>query len=384
MNIQANLGSKKIAVLGPAYPYRGGIASFSERLATTLTEQGHRANLYTFTFQYPNWIFPGSTQYSQDPPPHLPIKRLFHSMNPLNWVMAGRQLQKARYNLAIWQFWMPYLAPCMGTINHLIARNNHTRLVGILHNLHPHEPRPGDALFTRYFINSCHAFVTLSGSVKQELADFAPGKKALFVPHPVYDNFGEKVTKTEARQRLNLLPDARVVLFFGLVRPYKGLDLLLHALAHPKLNGQQITLLIAGEFYEDYRQYQNLISQLNLTDQTIIVPHFIANDEVKYYFCAADIIAQPYRSGTQSGISQMAYQFERPMLVTDVGGLAEIVPHGKVGYVVPPENPDAIANALFDFYQNNREASFAHETALQKHRFSWEAMAQAVLQVANC
>ncbi len=373
---------KKVFILGPAYPYRGGIASFSERLAQTFTNLQHPAEIFTFTLQYPGFIFPGKTQYSNDPPPEIKITRLFHSMNPLNWVRAGLHIKALKPDLVVWQFWMPYLAPCMGTVNRLIAQNGHTQIVGILHNLYPHEARPGDKLFTRYFVNSCHAFIALSDSVRKELADFSGNQKALFIPHPVYDNFGEKVEKSIARKHLGLSENKNIILFFGLVRHYKGLDILLRAMSDSRLTQQhEILLLIAGEFYDDINDYQTLIAELNLGASVQIKAEFIANDEVKYYFCAADIVVQPYRSGTQSGISQMAYQFERPMLVTDVGGLAEIVPNGEVGYVVPPENPQAIANALDNFYTHQREEEFSKGTAENKKRFSWEAMAEGILDL---
>lgn len=375
--------SKNILILGPAYPYRGGIASFSERLAQTYITQGHRVHIYTFTLQYPNWLFPGSTQFSQDAAPNLPITRLFNAINPVNWWLAGKKLQKLQPDVVVWQYWLPYLAPCMGTVNRLIAKNKHTRIVGLVHNLNPHEKRPADALLSGYFIRSCHGFVTLSQSVQQELQAVSGNKPVLFIPHPVYDNFGEKVTKEVARRYLGLPDGKKIVLFFGIVRPYKGLDVLLRAMADTRLLAEDVHLLVAGEFYHNQDYYTQLIEQLNLQNRVTLTPVFIPNDAVKYYFCAADIVAQPYRTATQSGISQMAYQFERPMLVSKVGGLAEIVPDGKVGYVVKPENPAEIANALLDFYQNHRETAFAAETALQKNRFTWQAMADGILLAAD-
>lgn len=374
--------SKSVFILGPAYPYRGGIASFGERLAQTFLHESHRAHLYTFTLQYPDWLFPGSTQFSNDPPPNLPITRLFNSMNPVNWYRSGKLLQQLQPDVAVWQYWLPHLAPCMGTVNHILAKNNHTRIVGLIHNLTPHEKSPADRLLNRYFVQSCHGFVTLSGAVQEEVKWFNGSKPVLLIPHPVYDNFGEKVGKEESRRFLNIKPDAKLILFFGIIRPYKGLDVLLRAMSNDRVRQSGIQLLVAGEYYHNQSYYTQLINELQLQNSVTLHPQFIPNNEVKYYFCAADMVVQPYRTATQSGISQMAYQFERPMLVTDVGGLSEIVPHGEAGYVVKPESPEAIAAALLDFYDNRREAGFSAEAARQKSRFSWEAMASGILQAA--
>ncbi|QQS28156.1 MAG: glycosyltransferase [Sphingobacteriales bacterium] len=377
-------GGKKILVLGPAYPYRGGIATFSERLSETFAKSGHNSEIFTFTLQYPAFIFPGKTQYSNDPPPEIKIFRLFNSINPVNWIISGLKIKQLKPDLVIWQFWMPYLAPLMGTVNRLILRNRHTKIVGILHNLHPHEPRPFDRWFTRYFVRSCHAFVCLSDSVRKELLEFNRNSKAVFIPHPVYDNFGQIAEKRVARQYLGLSQTQNIALFFGLVRPYKGLDVLIKAMADPRLSqNHHLLLLIAGEFYEPIERFLEMIAALNLEQNVKIEPRFIASEEVKYYFCAANIIVQPYRTGTQSGITQMAYHFNRPMLVTDVGGLAEIVPHNIAGYVVPPENPAAIADALDDFFTHQREEEFSKGTAQNKHRFSWKAMTNGILELTN-
>ncbi|OWY22515.1 glycosyl transferase family 1 [Sphingobacteriales bacterium UPWRP_1] len=381
-NQNAASGHKSVFILGPAYPYRGGIASFGERLAQAFLHLEHRVHLFTFTLQYPGLFFPGSTQFSSDLPPNLPITRLFNSINPANWYQSGKLLRQLKPDVVVWQYWLPYLAPCMGTVNRILAQNNHTRIVGLIHNLAPHEKSPADRLLNRYFVQSCHGFVTLSGAVQEEVKWFNGSKPVLFIPHPVYDNFGEKVDKEEARRFLNIPPDAKLVLFFGIIRPYKGLDVLLRAVANDRVRQSGIHLLVAGEYYHDQSYYTQLIADLQLQNTVTLHPQFIPNQEVKYYFCAADMVVQPYRTATQSGISQMAYQFERPMLVTDVGGLAEIVPHGEAGYVVKPESPEAIADALLDFYDNHREAGFSAAAARHKNRFTWDAMASGILQAA--
>lgn len=374
---------KKIYILGPAYPYRGGIAVFSEQLARTYLAEGHQLQLHTFKVQYPNFLFPGRTQFDTDGiAPNLPISRSINSINPINWWRVGNTIKKQRPDVLVWQYWLPFMAPCFGTINCLVRKNQHTKVIAVIHNAIPHEKRPFDQSFTRYFLQSCDGFVALSRSVLDDIGQFTDNTNKQFIPLPVSDNFGEKVAKALARKQLNIDPSDKLLLFFGLVRHYKGLDILLEALADPRVKEQGIKLLVAGEFYEDESKYQELIDNLGIRERLVLHPKFIPNDLVKHYFCAADMVVQPYRHATQSGISQMAYQFERPMLVTAVGGLPEIVPHNKVGYVLPPMQPQAIADAIINFYENEREATFAHAVAIEKQKFSWQAMGEGILQLA--
>jgi D-inositol-3-phosphate glycosyltransferase len=373
----------RITLIGPAYPYRGGIASFTERLALAFEQQGASVNICTFTLQYPNFLFPGSTQFSSDAAPAgLDIKRCISSVNPLSWWQVGRQLQQQRPDVLVTQFWLPFMAPALGSIHRLAHRNKHTRIVGITHNVLPHEKRVFDNQLTNYFVQSCDGFVAMSRSVLNDLAQFTSNTNKMFIPHPIYDNFGEKVAKTLARKQLGINENEKVILFFGLIRQYKGLDWLLEAMNNPQVRSLNIKLLVAGEYYESAELYEQLIAKYSLQDNVLLHTRFIPNDEVKYYFSAADMVVQPYRRATQSGISQMAYHFERPMLVTNVGGLPEIVPHNHVGYVTEP-NPTAIAAAIVSFYAQNREQEFAQNVAAQKHLFSWQAMTEGILQLAK-
>jgi len=233
----------------------------------------------------------------------------------------------------------------------------------------------------RYFVNSCDAFVAMSQSVMDDLGKFTNTERYKFLPHPIYDIFGEKITKLEARDFLHLKAEARYILFFGFIRKYKGLDLLLHAMADSRIRELNIKLIIAGEFYGNEAYYKEIIRENELEDELILKTYYIASEEVKHYFCAADIIVQPYKTATQSGITQIAYNFERPMLVTNTGGLAEIVPDNKVGYVTET-NATAIADALVDFYNNSREAEFSSNTIEEKKRFTWSAFARGVQELA--
>lgn len=369
----------KVILLGPAYPFRGGIANYTERLAKTFQEEGHSVRIHTFSLQYPNFLFPGKTQFSEDPAPaDLAITRSFSSVNPLSWLSSAKKIKAEEADLILVQYWLPFMGPCLGTIARNAKKGTATKVISIAHNIIPHEKRPGDFSLTKYFAGSCDGFLAMSRAVLKDIEQFTDNPHKIFYPHPIYDNYGEKMAKSDARKQLGIAEEEAIVLFFGLVRKYKGLDILLEAMADVRLRKRKVKLLIAGEYYDDPSTYNELIDRLGLSDSIIQKAEFIPNEEVKYYFCAADIVAQPYRHATQSGISQIAYNFERPMLVTNVGGLAEIVPDGKVGYVVD-KSPKAIADALVDFYENDKESEFANNLVIEKQRFSWEAMVEAIL-----
>ncbi len=370
---------KRIAIIGTTYPFRGGLAVFNERLAKELQDMGHEVDIYTFSLQYPNFLFPGETQYSSDPrPPDLHIKEAVNSVNPFNWVKVGHMLNEKEYDWVLFKFWLPFMGPCFGTIARLAKRNGKTQVVTILDNVIPHEKRIGDRAFTRYYISSSDAFIAMSRSVLEDLRQFTDTPRAQYIPHPIYDNFGELVSKEEARKWLGVTQEEKLLLFFGIIRKYKGLDLLIEAMADPRIRDQQIRLIVAGEYYADQSYYEDLIDQHQVRDSLILKPEFISNEEVKYYFCGADMVVQPYKTATQSGISQMAYHFERPMLVTKVGGLPEIVPDGVVGYVTEVD-VEAIVQAILNFYDENKEAAFTANVREEKKRFEWSVMAEGVI-----
>ena len=275
------------------------------------------------------------------------------------------------------------MGPALGTVARLVRGNGHTRVVAITDNVIPHEKRPGDQPLTRYFLSACDGFVTMSRSVLDDLRGLGFGSRpALYRPHPLYDNFGPMKPKAAALAALGLPAEFHYVLFFGFIRAYKGLDILLEAWADARLAALPVKLIVAGEFYEEAAPYEALIQQHQLERRIVRATDFIPNERVVDYFCAADLILQPYKNATQSGVSQIAYHFERPMLVTDVGGLAELIPNGVVGYVVPP-TPAAIADAVVDFYANSREEIFAAGVREQKKQFSWPVMVAALKEVAE-
>ncbi|HKM92714.1 MAG TPA: glycosyltransferase [Prolixibacteraceae bacterium] len=371
----------KIFIMGPAHPYRGGIAALNDRLSQQLIDEGHQVELISFRLQYPGFLFPGKTQYTTAPKPdRIVVRDLINSINPLNWLIIGCKLKREKPDLVIVRFWLPFMAPSTGTICKLIRRNKHTKIISIVDNLLPHEHRPGDKLFTKYFANAVDGFLAMSGSVYNDLDLFIGTKPKIFSPHPIYDHYGEKIEKEKAIAQLGLDPAFRYVLFFGFIRDYKGLDLLLHAMASETISTQNIKLLVAGEFYSNEKKYLDLIASLNLNDSTILHTDYIPEDKVNLYFCAADIIAQPYKSATQSGVTQIGYHFEKPMLVTNVGGLPEIIEDQKCGYVVDV-NSEAIANALHDFYQNKRESKMVAEVKKAKAKFEWDKLTKAIFEI---
>lgn len=373
----------KIIIAGTAYPYRGGLAAFNERLAHQFITEGHDVEIYTFTLQYPDFLFPGKTQYSDGPAPEgLRIVRKINSVNPFNWLRVGNEIRKKHPDLLIIKFWLPFMAPCLGTIARLARKNGHTRVVSILDNVIPHEKRIADKLFARYFIGSADGFIAMSDSVMHDVELFDRKKPKAFCPHPLYDHFGEKTGRQEAATHLGLDTGTRYMLFFGFIRDYKGLDLLMHALADKRFDKMNVRLIVAGEFYNNAEKYHKLEKELGLADKIIWRSDFIADDEVRYYFNAADIIVQPYKSATQSGVTQIAYHFEKPMLVTNVGGLAEIVPDGKVGYVTPVD-AQSIADALCDFFQNNKQDTFHAHIVEEKQKYAWNRMTQTITDVLH-
>lgn len=368
----------KIILIGSAHPYRGGLAAYNERLAEALQEAGHEVTIYTFTLQYPNFLFPGKTQFTTEAASaKITIKRKVNSINPLNWIIVGNEIKRLKPDILLIKYWLPFMGPCFGTIARLAKKNRHTKVISILDNVVPHEKRVGDVAFTKYYIGSSDAFIGMSQTVLDDLKLFDNKKPSAFNPHPLFDNFGKPVPKEQAKQLLGLDAGTNYMLFFGFIRDYKGLDLLLEAFADERLQKIKLKLIIAGEFYSDKKKYDDLIDNYNLKDRLVLKTDFIPDSEVFKYFCAADIVVQPYKHATQSGVTQIAYQFNKPMIVTNVGGLAEIVPDGKAGYVVEP-SPTAIANAIFDFYSANKENFFIDGIKQIRPRFEWGAMVRTI------
>jgi len=364
----------KVVIIGSAHPLRGGLAEYNERIAKAFQDQGNEVKIFTFSLQYPNFLFPGKTQYSDEPAPKdLDIEVAINSINPFNWYGVGNKICKMKPDLVICKFWLPFMGPCLGTILRRIRKNKHTKIISIIDNIIPHEKRPGDKVFANYFVKSADAFVVMSRSVEEDMKAFVDEQPVQYIPHPIYDSYGDIYDKKTACQKLGLDPQEKYLLFFGFIRKYKGLDLLLEAMGDPRIKQLGIKLIVAGEFYTDRAPYDAIIEKHQLDDQLILKTEFIPKSEVGYCFGAADLVVQPYKSATQSGISQMAYHFEVPMLVTNVGGLPEIVPHGKAGYVVEP-TVDKVVESILDFYQNDQAQHFQKGVKERKALYSWDNM----------
>lgn len=376
---------KKIIILGPAHPLRGGgITTFNERLAREFMKQGHDTSIYSFSLQYPGFLFPGKSQYSDEPAPEgLDIHTRINSVNPLNWLSVGRELKNLKPDLVVVRYWLPFMGPALGTILRQVKKNKHTQVICIADNIIPHEKRIGDKPFTRYFIKPVDGFIVMSEKVLDDLKSFTVQKPVTLVPHPLYDNFGEAVPKAEARTKLGIDPGKQIVLFFGFIRKYKGLDLLLDAIHIHKQNnpGNNIQFLIAGEFYEDSGPYQSKINEYKIADQLIMHTHFIADSEVKYYFSAADAVIQPYRNATQSGVTPLAYHFEVPMIVTNVGGLPILVPDDKSGLVAEPTG-ESLAQKIGEYFLKG-PAHFMPHLQEEKKKLSWVNMTESILELAR-
>ena len=376
---------KHIVIIGPAHPLRGGLATYNERLARELMLK-NQVTLLTFSLQYPNFLFPGQSQFSNDPKPEdLTIDIALNSINPLNWFLVGRKYKKIKPDILIFRYWMPFFGPCFGTFARIVKRNHHTQIIAITDNIIPHEKRFFDTPFSKYFLPVLDGAVAMSRKVLGDLQNFPiskPVKKTGYHAHPLYDNFGRSVSKSEACESLGLDENKRYILFFGFIRNYKGLDILLEAMSLLPESLKDVNLLVAGEYYEDNAPYDEIIAQKQLGKRVELHTKFIPNDDVKLYFSATDIVAQPYRNATQSGVSQVAYHFGTPMIITNVGGLSELVPHGEAGWVCEPM-AESLAAAIVSMYVPKRLDHIRNSLKELKKQFSWPSMVKALEEVTN-
>jgi glycosyltransferase involved in cell wall biosynthesis len=371
----------KIIILSTAYPLRGGIAHFIGLLYKELVKT-NEVKVITFKRQYPSILFPGKSQIELgDVDEQIPAEVIVDSINPFNWFTVGFKIKKQKPDLLIFKFWMPFFAPCFGTISRLAKKNNITKVLSICDNVIPHEKKTGDLALTMYFFRTVDYFVLLSEKVRGDLLALKPGAANKFLPHPVYSNFGIAVTKDEAKKHLNIIGD-KIILFFGFIRDYKGLDILLNAMALLK-NGLNIKLIIAGEFYSNEDKYLKAIDDLGIKENLLMFTDFIPTSEVKYYFSAADCVILPYRNATQSGIVQIATNFCKPVIASNVGGLSEVIASGKTGFIVEKENPEALAGAIMKFYNENKEREFVENIALEVKKYSWESFVNGIFELVK-
>ena len=368
----------KIVIVGPAHPLRGGIADFNEAFAKSLIDAGHQVTIVSFKLQYPSILFPGKTQYRVNREKHFSfeIKHLINSINPISWIKTYKYILNLNPDKVFIRFWMPFFGPCLGYIAKRLKRQG-VEVCAIVDNAIPHEKRFGDVKLVRYFINQCSMLFTLSNKVADEINSINPSAKVKTLFHPVYNTFGEKPKKEDALNLLNI-QDGKYILFFGLIRKYKGLDLAIEAMSHPKIREMKIKLIIAGEFYEDKTKYEQLINELKL-ENILIFDHFIPKKDVPSYFEVADLIILPYITATQSGITQLAIYYQKPMIVNEVGGLPEVVNHNEDGLVSAP-NSSNISKHIIEFFSNEElRKKINNGVKLKANEYSWEKFNKEIL-----
>jgi len=374
---------RKVVIIGPAWPLRGGIAAFNERMARQYLNNGDEVVIYTFSLQYPGILFPGKTQYSSEPAPAgLDIKVKINTVNPVSWFKAGNEIRKQKPELVIIKFWIPFVAPSLGKIARIIRKNGYSKVIANIDNIIPHEKRIGDKILASYWVNSVDGFVAMSRAVLDDLNLFDKSKPKKYCPHPLYDHYGNIEDKKVSKELLGLDINTNYMLFFGFIRDYKGLDILLEAMDSDYIKSNNIKLLVAGEFYTDSKPYFDLIDKHGLKDNVIMSNDFIPDSKVALYFNACDVVVQPYKDATQSGVTQIAYHFEKPIITTNVGGLAEIVPDNEVGFVVPPE-VEEVQRAILRFYKENKEDAFRANVKKVKEKYSWDSMLSAIDEVVE-
>lgn len=368
----------KIVIISPAYPLRGGIAHHTASLYKKLCERNYEVYVLTFKRQYPKIFFPGKTQLenSNDKSIKIDTEPIIDSISPLSWWRASRRVKSLSPELVLIMYSMPFFAPCFGTICRLVKKKSHSKVLFLCHNIIPHERRIGDIALSRFAFKRADYFIVQSEVVRQELLKLYPNAKHELVAHPVYDIFGQPVEKSHAKKELDLKA-SRVLLFFGYVRAYKGLDLLLQAMP-AILKKIDLKLLIVGEFYEEELEFRKMIAEMKIDARVEIYPDFVPSEQVNVFFAASDVVVLPYKSATQSGIVQLAYHFNKPCIVTDVGGLAEVVIHEKTGFVVPPNNPRELAAAVIRYYAKDKEQEFSENITVEKKKYSWDNMVDAI------
>jgi D-inositol-3-phosphate glycosyltransferase len=371
----------KITILSAAYPLRGGIAHFIGLLYKELLKN-NQVEVITFKRQYPSIFFPGKTQTeSGDTVEKIETQVLVDSINPINWLKVGRKIRDEAPDLLIYKNWMPFFAPCFGKISRIVKKNEKTKILVICDNIIPHERKPGDISLTKYFFKAVDYFVLLSEKVKDDLLKLKLSTKFKVLPHPIYSNFGERVDKDEARKFLHL-KDEKLILFFGFIRDYKGLDVLFEAMKILK-NKIDVKLIVAGEFYSNEDNYIKLIADLDIKDSLHLFTDFIPTSEVKYYFSASDAVILPYKDATQSGIVQIAMNFRKPVIAANVGGLGEVIKDGKTGFIVEKENPKQLSDAIEKFYKENKESEFVINIEKEIEKYSWEKFISGMLELVS-
>lgn len=370
----------KIAYLSTFYPFRGGISQFNALLYRTFQRE-HQVHAYTFKRQYPDILFPGQTQYvtETDNADVIDAERVLDTINPLSYFTTASKIKSFAPDLMLMKFWMPFFAPSLGLVSGKVRKNG-TKTIAILDNVIPHERKPGDMALIRYYLKRVDGFVVMSKIVEKDLLSIKPNAKYILKPHPIYEHFGSSINKFEARQKLSIPSDKKVLLFFGFIRDYKGLDVLIQSLA---VLPSDYHLVVAGEVYGNFEKYEQIISDKKLNDRVTLHVRYIDDNEVSTFFSAADVCVLPYKSATQSGIVQIAFNFNMPIIATDVGGLSEMVSHEKTGIIVPYCTPEAISQAVVGYFESGKDKMMQTNIALSRDEYTWNGFANAVIDLYN-
>lgn len=378
-NLDFNLLNR--IIIGPAYPLRGGISESNQSLHECFKQEKGSSQIISYSLQYPKLLFPGKKQQIDSDCDNFDrVRNMINTLNPFSWIKTARYIINEKPDYVIVRYWHPYFAICLSIICKFLQKKS-IFIIAWIDNVNPHESVPFQKILTSYFLNQCDAFIVMSQSVKNDLLQYRQSlnKSIVISPHPIYNVFGDIISKKEARSKIGISDSAiinndKYILFFGLIRKYKGLDLLIDAMSSSKIQDMNVKLIIAGEFYDSKSKYINKINHLQIGDNVLLYDSYIPNEEVVNYFCAADIVVQPYLSATQSGVSMVAYNFNKPLILTNVGGLSEYVNHNEDGYLVDL-TPESIALALEDFYNNHRENKFTKAIKNKKTVYSWSQLA---------
>ena len=355
-----NQQKKKIIIIGPAYPYRGGPSTFVSYLYNSLKDK-FEIKIYNYKLLYPSFLFPGKTQYDESATSKfiVPNERIVNSVSPLNWIKTANKIKQEKADLVVFDWWQPFFGICHFFISLFIKKRYKERIVFITENFISHETRYIDSFLTKLGLRNANYFVALSQIVEEDLKSISADKKIYRAELPTFDLYKLPDESAINEERKNLgFKDDRILLFFGYVRKYKGLDILIKAMPSVISSNPDVKLLIVGEFYDDPSSYQNLIKELKLDNIVKVLNRFVKNEEVGLYYGMSDLVILPYRSATQSAVLNVSYSFLKPVVATKVGGLKEFVDDGETGFLVDPESVIALANGIKTFFDSKDKIDF--------------------------
>jgi D-inositol-3-phosphate glycosyltransferase len=364
----------RIALIGPVFPYRGGISHHSNLLTQHMRQRGHNVDLISFSRQYPRTFYPSRSQ--EEPressmfSTSIVAEKMIDTINPISWIRTGRALRQRDYDLLVFKFWNPFFAPAFGTIARLARKRPHTRNLVICENIVPHERTPGDGLLSHFFLKACDLAITQSSTVATQWKQRYPDVPHVMLPHPLYDHFGPRISQEVARRLLGL-NHRQIGLFFGFVRPYKGLERLLEAMPEIRRQLPDFHLCVVGDFFGSRERFRQILARNGATDRVSLFDGYVPNEQVAAWFSAADLVVLPYESATNSGVVQIAYNFAVPVVVTDAGNLSEVVIHKRTGFVIGEPTPSSFATALVELLAPNTRSSFVAAIIEHRKQFNW-------------